>query len=461
MILLDGNGLSKVAWAINIGTTEASEMVAKKLERNDSKNTLHTVLSVGDLKNTVRELLKRLLIVFCADNNGPALAGCNLLKSVLGLGVCAVTHNDHEHGHVLVNESEGTVLKLTREDTLGVHVCKLLDLESTLKAGGKLITTAHHKKRLLGVELFRKLADLLVHLEHLLDLIRELLKSVNNGMVTLLLALAIVGEHEGAKNERDDLGSVGLCGGNTDFGTSVYVDTAVRLARDGGADGVGDTNAHGTALLAVSKGHQSVGSLTRLRKEEADVITEDRSLTVEEVRGELDGHGELGHFLHERADSNGGVVRGTAGNENQATGTTHGVDVLGETTKVNSVVLEVHTTTHRVEHRVGLLIDLLLHEVIELALHDLLELNVKGLDGTVILDTLLALEAVDEQLATHEVSNIVVLKENDTFSVLNDGRGVRGKEVLGAGELAISGDEAGGRVGEGAGSLGEGLAVLI
>lgn len=78
-----------------------------------------------------------------------------------------------------------------------------------------------------------------------------------------------------------------LGGCDTDFRTSVDVDTAVRLTRDGASDSVGDTDTESTTLEAVSHGEDSVGSLSRLRDEDADVVPEDRSLAIQEVTCQL------------------------------------------------------------------------------------------------------------------------------------------------------------------------------
>ncbi len=98
------------------------------------------------------------------------------------------------------------------------------------------------------------------------------MKSTNDFTSAGLKREAIGGQNEGEHGEGEDLGGVGLCRGHTDFRSGVDVDTAVSLARDGGADGVGDAHGQSTAGLAVAQGVQSVGRLAGLRDEEADVI---------------------------------------------------------------------------------------------------------------------------------------------------------------------------------------------
>lgn len=51
-----------------------------------------------------------------------------------------------------------------------------------------------------------------------------------------------------------------------------------------------------------------------------------------------------------------------------------------QTTQRHLVLLKVDTTTHRVDHRLGLLVDFLLHKVIKRTLHDLGKFDFKSLD---------------------------------------------------------------------------------
>ena len=51
---------------------------------------------------------------------GPAesshLAGCDLLQGILAFGKARVLHDDHDDGHLLVNQCQGSVLQLPRQD---------------------------------------------------------------------------------------------------------------------------------------------------------------------------------------------------------------------------------------------------------------------------------------------------------------------------------------------------------
>ena len=61
-----------------------------------------------------------------------------------------------------------------------------------------------------------------------------------------------IGRHDqGEHGQGQDLGRVGLRGSHTDLGPGVDVNSAVGLARNGGADRVGDAQGEGSPVLAV------------------------------------------------------------------------------------------------------------------------------------------------------------------------------------------------------------------
>lgn len=239
-----------------------------------------------------------------------------------------VTGEDHDDGEVLVNQGQNTVLQLTGHDGLAVEVGNFLDLQRTLKGGGELATTAKQQQGLLILEnLLAQVLDGLVKLENVLDLGRDVAKTLDDLLSANLLGSPVLAKGEGKHDHGNELGGVGLGGGNTDFGTSVDVDTAVGEEGDGRTDNVDDTDGESTALQAVAESHQGISSLTRLRNEDASVVSEDGSLTIKEIRGQLDRDGNLGKLLKDTTDSHARVVAGTAGNEDDSAASSNGGDV--------------------------------------------------------------------------------------------------------------------------------------
>jgi hypothetical protein len=75
------------------------------------------------------------------------------------------------------------------------------------------------------------------------------------------------------------------------------------------------------------------------------------------------------------------MVAGSVCRENDATSAPDDEMVCTETTKGNLVGIKVDTTTHCADDGLGMLEDLLLHEVAELALHDIDDLNLERFEA--------------------------------------------------------------------------------
>lgn len=307
-----------------------------------------------------------------------------------------------------------------------------------------LRATTEQQERLLVLELEAQLLNAVVELENLLELRGNLGQAVHDVVAPLVLAGTVLGQREREHDHADELRGVGLGGGNTDLGARVDVDTAVGHEGDGGTDDVDDTHGQGATLEAVAESHEGVGRLTGLGDEDAGVVAEDGSLTVEEVGSQLDGDGDLGQLLKATTDSHAGVVRGTASDEDQTPAAPDGADVLPQTTKRYSPVLGVQATTHGVDDGLGLLENLLLHEVVEAALHDLLQLNLQSLNSADIASAIGLAKTVDVELSLVDVGNVVVLEVENLLGVLDDSRWVGGEEELGWLRRTVVGEESAG-----------------
>ena len=363
------------------------------------------------------------------------------------------------------------MLQFTGHDSLAVEVGNLLDLERTWKkakwisdnipkqrmpsvAGGStrtfersgiLSATSQKEQTLLILEeLGAHLLDRLIQLQNLAELVRDLAETLNDLLAALLLRRTVLAQGQGEHDHGHELRGVCLGGGHTNLGTSVDVHTAVGQEGDGGADDVDDTDGQGATLQTVAQSHEGIGSLAGLRHKYASVITEDGSLTIQEVGGQLHCNGDLRQLLKHTTHRHARVVAGTAGDEDQTTTAANGGDVLAKTTQSDHLVRNVQTTTHGVDHGLGLLEDLLLHEVVELALHDLLELQLDGLNGTDVGGAVVLGESVDVELSIVDVSNVIVLEVEHLLGVLDDGGGIRGQEELGGlGDSVVGQERAG------------------
>ena len=438
--LLDSDRLGQVTGEVNVETLENSEPVGNELKRDDVEETLKNVDGLRDLDLLGLRSLE-LLIVGVADDDGLTTASNNLLVGVERLLEEVVTGEDHDDGKVLINQGQDTVLQLTRHDSLTVKVRDFLNLKGTLKGSGELATTSEKEKRLLVHEVLAELLDGRVEVKDGLDLSRDVGETLHDLLTTSLLGGTVLAQGKSEHDHGNELRSVGLGGGNTDLRASVDVDTTVGEERDGRTDNVDNTNGQSTALQAVSESHERVSGLTRLRDEDTGVVTEDGGLSVKEIGGQLNGDGDLSKLLKDTTDSHARVVRGTASNEDDTAASADGGDVRAETTESDSLVGNVETTTHGVDDGLGLLENLLLHEVVELTLHDLLELELEGLDSSNVGAAIGLLETVDVERALVDVGNVIVLKVHDLLGVLDNGGRVGGQEELSGHGHAIIGHE--------------------
>jgi len=337
-----------------------------------------------------------------------------------------------------------------------VHVTNFLDLECALETSGILESTTHDKQRARDLEsLCGELLEALILVKHGGDLLREGMKTGNNLVAALGERDAILRELERHHNECDILRRIGLYPasasviglalnsiarththlgtGYTDFRTSVDVHTAVGFTRNRRAHSVHDTDAKCTPLKAVLQCKDSIGCLTRLGEEHADIVTEDGGLTVQKVAGKLDAHRNLGELLEDGACGNARVVAGPARDEDNTTASANDGEVGAQTAKGDFVRVEVNAATHGVDDRLGLLVDFLLHEVVELALHDLGELEFKGLnraDGALLTVGLALAQSVDVQLSLSDVGDVIIFEVENTLGVLDDCGSVGSDEEL-------------------------------
>jgi len=147
-----------------------------------------------------------------------------------------------------------------------------------------LETTADDEQRLFVEECrLRELFQLLVLLEHLGDLLGQGLEVLDDLDTAVHERDLVFAQEERKEGQDDELRGVGLGGRNTDLRADVEVAATRGLARDGRANRIGDANGERTTRVAVAQGQKGVGGLARLAHKDANVVTEDWGLAIEEV----------------------------------------------------------------------------------------------------------------------------------------------------------------------------------
>jgi hypothetical protein len=162
-----------------------------------------------------------------------------------------------------------------------------------------LVTATHDEERGLLSEHRGESLEFTISEKDLTNLTGKFVKTVDDGVTTRSHRESIFRELNCHHDEGDVLRGVSLGRSDSDFRSGVDVNTAVRFARDRRTDDVDDSDVEGTTLEAVSHSEDRVGSFSGLRYENADVVSEDGSLAVEEVGSEFDRNGDLGEFFED------------------------------------------------------------------------------------------------------------------------------------------------------------------
>jgi len=107
---------SQIPWEVDIEPIHNCQVVAEQLQWDDVEDPLKAIDCARDYNLAPAGLLER-RVVLTADDDWLSLAGGNLRKGRLNLGVERVACHDDDHRHVLVNEGERAVLEFAGEDT--------------------------------------------------------------------------------------------------------------------------------------------------------------------------------------------------------------------------------------------------------------------------------------------------------------------------------------------------------
>src|SRR5258706_14384504 len=97
--------------------------------------------------------------------------------------------------------------------------------------------------------------------------------------------------------------------------------------------------------------------------------------------------------------------------EGNATATADDGEVRAQAAKANFVRVEADAPMHSVDDRLGLLVNFLLHEVVEFSLHDLGEHESEALnraDGTLLTVGLALAQSVDVQLSFSDMGDAII-----------------------------------------------------
>jgi hypothetical protein len=113
------------------------------------------------------------------------------------------------------------------------------------------------------------------------------------------------------------------------------------------------------------------------------------------------------------------VIARAAGHKDDAPRSTDDAEVGAEAAEGDAAGVKVDAPAHGVDDRLGLLVDLLLHKVIEGALHDGGELDHEGLDGAHGRDAVVLAQAMNMEFALGDMGDVVIFEVEDALGVLD------------------------------------------
>jgi hypothetical protein len=96
------------------------------------------------------------------------------------------------------------------------------------------------------------------------------------------------------------------------------------------------------------------------------------------------------------------VVTGTTSDKQKSSAPPNDRQVRLQSSQGDNPVIEVDTSTHGVDDRLGLLVNLLLHKVVELTLHDLSKFDLESLDSSDGRESVILSQTVDVQFCKFE-----------------------------------------------------------
>ena len=263
------------------------------------------------------------LVAFGDDGDHDAVAGLDLADVADGflvagdrLRVAPVAGGQHHHRQVLVDEGVGAVLHLSGRVAFGVDVGNLLQLQRPFQRQRVVDAAAQKKKVAAAEEMSGQLFDLVVAVQDLLQLGRNLqqLSQVGLGFHRGQPA-AHLGQVERQDVKSGKLRGEGLGGGHADFRPGVGVEGAVGLARNHGADHVANGQGPGAFLLGLALGGDGVGGLARLADDDGQRGSIDQRVAVAVLGGVVHFHRQPRQFLDHELAGQRRMPGGAAGEE--------------------------------------------------------------------------------------------------------------------------------------------------
>ena len=323
---------------------------------------------------------------------------------------------------------------------LGVDVGDLLELERTLQRDGVGEPAAEEQEVVEVRVAGRQLGHSVLQQQRLAERGREVERTLDlRARRRVVEDAAHAAELQGRGVQRDDRADHALRARHGDLGTDADQHRAVGQPRGLRARGVADRELRAPRALRLLHRREGVDRLARLADGDDERVLVQHGPPVAELRGVVDLGGDAREALDEVAGDHRRVERGAHAHEHDAVEVAHARLVEPEALDLHAWGVEEVAAAHRIECGVGLLVDLLQHEVPEPALdrRDRVERLRLGLalDG-------LPLGVRELDAAGPDVGDLAGSEERDRARQRQDGGEVRRHELLGHAVLAVPDDDA-------------------
>jgi hypothetical protein len=106
---------SQIPGEINVASILHRQVIAEQLQGDDVQQALHTVNSLGN--TDCLRARGDALVTIIAQDDGLAITSGNLGEGGLDFGIQGVFGHDDDHGHVLIDQREGPMLKLSSQNS--------------------------------------------------------------------------------------------------------------------------------------------------------------------------------------------------------------------------------------------------------------------------------------------------------------------------------------------------------
>ena len=340
-----------------------------------------------------------------------------------------IRRRDGDGRHLGVDQGDRTVFHFGGRVALCVDVGDLLEFERTFQRRGVVVPASQVDEVVRVGEDFREVGDPVVQAEHLFQHGGQIEQMLGDLARALLVDRTLdAGDHQRQHREYRYLSREGFGRSHADLRPYVDVSAGIGSPGDRRADHVADAIDERTVLLGQLDSGQRVGRFARLRYGDHDVVGINHRIAVTELRSVFHFDRNAAEILDQVLPDERCVPRGAASHEDDAPGVEKPLSVVHDARQDHVVRLGVDPAPNAVHDGLGLLEDLLEHEVRIAALFELGDAELQLLDVDL---ALLVVERYDLQrvVAIHD-HYLAVIDIDDLVRIFHDRRRVRCQEKL-------------------------------